>query len=370
MSTLKQFWRQLQRLGWVAVIVVCLSITACGSDSEDGSNPMTVAPPVTPPPVEAGVISIPMPVRPVGSLKLLGLPVTVAGGTSELLLDSGSGGIRVLASTAGTSGLVRTDEPSTVEFADGTQFLGVIGFAPVALSTAATTEPIGVQIIDEVGCVFGASNCSDELFDGTGFFSGIVGVALANRSREAAIFSPVPQLAGNFSTGYIVQTGGFFSTSGFFTLGLTPTNTAGFAIRQLPQIGFFPNGSPIWQDEALEVRYTIANSTVQNDLGTTAFDTGSSDISLDVGALGSPPLPLTLVTSNGALRAGSQFEAILDGGFIFNVTVGPTGATPSRDRIFTDSFLGFQLVGMPFFFETDVLFDAELGRLGFRANGT
>ncbi len=361
MQSVQTIWQSLRRISWILMIVYCLGITACGGGSNSVTTPL---PPIPIPTLEPGVTAVGMPVRTVllGStnLKLLGLPINVAGQTTELLLDTGSAGIRVLASAIGSAGLIRTDIPSTVSFADGTTFDGVIGQAPVSIGAASSSGAINIQIIDQVRCNDG--NCPDELFDGTGFFSGIVGVSLANRTSEPLIFSPIAQLAGNFSSGYIIQTGGFNSTQGVFTAGLTSNNRAGFAIRQLgqpPSLPTFANGVPIWDDEIL-TNFTISNTTIQNVPDLAAYDTGSSDISINTSALGAPFLQFGSI-----LPGGSQFIATVPGIFNFTINV-QTPPTPGLDRIFVNSQFGVQLIGMPFFFRADTLFDINQGQVGFR----
>jgi len=268
-----------------------------------------------------------------------------------------------LASAAGTQNLQVTNEPDVVFFADGTVFDGVIATAPVSLGSASTPGPITIQLITEVRCQGGGDDCSKDLFDGTGFFSGIIGVSLLSRSSDVELFSPVPQLSGNLSSGYLIRTGGFNSTQGTFTLGLTGNNTAGAGIGFLDQVGTFPNGAPIWDDEQ-PVIYTIEDAVgttvINQQVSDTVFDTGSSDIFLDTNALGSS----IFLTSQ--LLPGSELLTVLQGGFTYGVSV-TTPVTPGIDRVFVDSFNGFQILGMPFFFTFDVFFDIDQGRIGFFA---
>lgn len=344
------------------LILVCLGLGVACSGSDDSSSVGTIPPGTPLPTAEPGTVVVPMPVRRIGSLRLLGLPTTVAGGSAELLLDTGSGGVRILQAAAGSQDIQITEtDVAPVVFADGTVFDGVLATAPVSLGSAATTGPITVQLITEVRCISGGDDCSQDLFDGTGFFSGIIGTSLLSRSNSAALFSPVSQLPGNLSTGYLIRTGGFNSSQGTFTLGLTDNSTSGAGLGFLDQVGTFPNGAPIWDDE-LPVAYTIQDSTgvtvINQQVSDTVFDTGSSDIFLDTNVLGSS----IFLTSQ--LAAGSRLTAVLQGGFSYGFTV-TVPVTPGDDRVFVDSFNGFQILGMPFFFDFDVFFDIERGRIGF-----
>ncbi len=353
---LEKLPRQLQRWGVLLALVCLLGSSGCSQQTE------AVAPPVVLPPPQVGSESIPMAVRTLGSsrLKLLGLNVGVAGKNAELLVDTGSAGLRILASAAGRFGLERTGIPSTVTFGDGTQFIGVLARAPVSVGGIPSREPVTIQLIDQVTCVDAlVSDCSETLFGEGRPFAGILGIALDERSPEREVFSPLTRLPANFRSGYILQTGGLTSAQGIFTVGLTEANTAGFIFRQLPQVGTFPDGTPIWRDEALQVAYTISNTSIQNVLSPTQFDSGSSDIFLNVRLLGAAPF------STPILPPGSEWRAVLEGAFDYRIRVG-FPVTAGRDRIFVNGLQRKQLLGMPLFFQADVAFDLERGRIGFR----
>ncbi|MEN9202665.1 MAG: hypothetical protein Q6K80_00950 [Thermostichus sp. DG_1_6_bins_120] len=343
--------------GILALLLMWLG-GGCSGQGESTAPPSALIP--SPP--QLGTESIPMPVRTLGNsrFKLLGLNVGVAGGTAELLLDTGSAGLRILSSAVGPFGLERTTTPSTVTFGDGTQFIGVLARAPFSLGGIQSREPVTLQLIDQVTCVDAlVSGCSETLFGQGKPFAGILGTALDERSTDREVFSPLTRLPGNFRSGYILQTGGFNSTQGIFTIGLTAVNTAGFNFRQFPQVGIFPDGTPIWRDEALQAAYTISNTSIQNVLSPTNFDSGSSDIFLNVRLLGAAPF------STATLPPGAEWRAVLEGAFDYRIRVG-FPVTPGRDRIFVNGLLNKQLLGMPLFFSADVAFDIERGRVGFR----
>lgn len=314
--------------------------------------------------MDPDVVTVAMPVRNTGALKLLGLPVRVAGSDTELLLDTGSAGLRVLAAAAGSLGLERTNTPITVTFGDNTQFVGVLARAPIGIGSVTSETPVAFHLVDQVGCAPGTTSCSDRLFNGSQNFTGIIGTSLAARTPNAAVYNPLTRLPGNFDSGYIIRTGGFNATQGTFSVGLTPTSTAGFSVLNLPQLGSqtFDDGTRVWDDAALEVSYSVSTSTgsFSNLTGRTVFDTGTSDILINTARLGAPSLGLS------SLPVGSQFRALLPGGFDLQLSV-TNPVTPGVDRIFVDSGANIQLLGMPFFFQFDTLFDADQGRIGFLA---
>lgn len=353
-------------LSGLALTVCVLMLVACGSETAPTTSVPLPSMPITP--TDPNAVTVAMPVRNVGSLKLLGLSLTVAGQEAELLLDTGSAGLRVLASAAGTQGLQRTSTPSVVTFGDNTQFVGVVARAPVALGGVMSSEPVAIQLIDQVRCAPGAEQCSDRLFNGGQPFAGIVGTSLAARTANVDIFNPLTRLPGNFGSGYIIRTGGFQSSQGTFTAGLTPINTSGFGILNLAPAGngtSFSDGTRIWDDGSLEVSYAITvggEQLLNSPPGRTVFDTGTSDILINSPLLGGPTF---LIRS---LPTGSSFQAILPGAFIYQVNV-TFPITPGSDRIFVDSTNNVQLLGMPLFFKSDVLFDSDQGRIGFAPLG-
>ncbi len=354
-------------LGWVGLI------TACGTSPPAnliGANLQSTAP------VTVGdSVSIPMPVRRLqfgsASLRLLGLPVAVGSKSTELLLDTGSSGLRIFAEVA--PGVTRTGIPNRAEFGDGTVYEGELALASVLIGPVPTEEPILIQVVDRVGCIPEAPNCpgrdGSQLFTQSGFF-GILGISLGARTSSLDLYSPLTRLPGNLDSGYLIETRGFAAQLGEFTVGLTPQNQQGFRQGGLSQIGAgspglleFPDGTPAWDDASLRSFYTVVPlqgpALFSQDPAPTLFDTGSSDISLEV--LGSDP-------TFQILPSGSQFRATFPSLFNLEFTVG-SPITPSSDRVFIKQVPQdpLQILGMPFFFRYDTLFDIEQGRIGFRA---
>jgi hypothetical protein len=182
----REIWRRLR--GLVLALAVLLGI-ACSSLKGSGTSP----PGLIPPPPEPGSQSLPMPVRTLGNsrFRLLGLRVGVAGSEVEVLLDSGSAGLRILSSAAGRFGLERTGIPSTVTFADGTQFLGVLARAPFSLGGIQSREPVTIQLIDQITCVEPpVASCSDYLFGPGRPFAGILGTSWTSAALIATCLAP------------------------------------------------------------------------------------------------------------------------------------------------------------------------------------
>ncbi len=348
------------------------------SPSASPSPISTSTPTPTPSPGSVtSTLTVPMPVRTFTlastSLKLLGVPITIAGQPTELLLDTGSAGLRVFANAVGSQGLERLGIPNQVQFGDGTVYIGELALASVQIGSATTTDRIIIQVVDEVTCIPSAPNCPGQTgfdnFNNAGF-SGILGVSLNARTSDLQLYNPLAQLEGDLASGYIIETGGFNSTQGSFTLGLAPSNQQGFTTAGLPQViststgqpAAFENGVPVWADAALQPFYTIDGlgpPLVNAQPANTLFDTGSSDLSIEI----NNPVSDTFV-----LISGSNIQVDLPSVFNFQLQVG-FPITPSLDRVFVTSQPNeplFQVLGMPFFFQFDTRFDVEQGTIGFR----
>lgn len=357
-------------LGWALSLMGLTA--ACGGSSPSGLV-WTDLQATTPVSVTESV-QIPMPIQTLrlgsSSLRLLGMPVAVGSESSQLLLDTGSAGLRIFAEAA--SGITRTGIPSRAEFGDGTVYEGELALASVLIGPVAIEEPILIQVVDRVGCVLEAPDCpgrdGPQVLTDAGL-SGILGISLGARTPALDLYSPLTRLPGNLDTGYVIETRGSGVVFGTFTLGLTRETQQGFIQAKLSQTGSdsfsplqFPDGTPAWDDAQIRPFYTITSpgqTTLLSEVpARTLFDTGSSDISLEVFS----PTPTTQI-----LPTGSQFRAYFPALFRFEFTVGAP-ITPSLDRVYLDRVPDpqLQILGMPFFFRYDTLFDIERGRIGFR----
>src|SRR4029077_608576 len=126
--------------------------------------------------------------------------VSVGGGpASQVLVDTGSTGLRVLQSDIGPD-VVLTGMTETYGYSSGNFITGVLGFAPVsfpdASSPLSTTGPIAIQVVTSITCDARNPDCQGWP---TGQ-AGVMGVAYDNDQ----IFNPLAQLPGNLGSGFIV----------------------------------------------------------------------------------------------------------------------------------------------------------------------
>ncbi|MEO0801199.1 MAG: hypothetical protein AAFY57_02840 [Cyanobacteria bacterium J06642_2] len=359
---LTRLWRSLRAV-FLCFVLVC--IASCSSSND----PVVTVPPTLPPsqpiPVGPGSVAVPLTVRAFNlggsQLKLLSVFASIASGNeTNLLLDTGSSGLRVLASEVGTAGLVRTGRNETVRFGDGTELVGELATAPTSFSTIATEEPVLVHLVDLVQCAAGIPDCpGSNLFGANGPFQGIAGASINFRTSVDDLFSPFTRLAGNLDSGYVIETGGFNAQEGRLTLGLTDQTTTGFTRVPLAQRGTFADGTPFWDDDAFEPAYTISGTAIDGDISNTLLDCGSSDVFLASGSLDP-----TFSAAGDPVETGRTFRSLLPNVFDLLFT---TGTTSGLDRVFVDPVNGEQILGMPFFFRFDTLFDVDGGQIGVRA---
>ncbi len=354
-------------LGWVTLTAACGGSSPTGLVWTDLQATTSVS--------GTDSVQIPMPIQTLrlgsSSLQLLGMPVAVGSASSQLLLDTGSAE-QFMGGKSNTIGITRIGIPNRAEFGDGTVYEGELALASVLIGPVATEEPIVIQVVDRVGCIPAAPECpgrdGPRLLTDAGLF-GILGISLGARTASLELYSPLTRLPGNLDTGYGIETRGSEAVFGSFTLGLTEETQQGFIQAKLSQVGAdtpsplrFPDGTPAWDDAQIRAFYTVmvpGQPPLLSEVpARTLFDTGSSDINLEVFS----PTPSTQI-----LPSGSQFRAYFPSLFGWEFTVGAP-ATPGLDRVYIDRVPepGLQILGMPFFFQYDTLFDIERGRVGFR----
>ncbi|MEO1131690.1 MAG: hypothetical protein AAFX40_03180 [Cyanobacteria bacterium J06639_1] len=356
---LTRLWRSI-RAGLLCLMLVWLA--GCSNSSSNTVDPVII--PSQPIPIGNDAIGVPLTVRSfnLGSsqLKLLSMFVSVASGDeTDLLLDTGSSGMRVLSSEAGTTNLVRTGRAETVRFGDGTELRGELATAPVSFSTIGTEQPVLIHLVDSVTCSPSTPDCpGSSLFGANAPFKGIVGASLNFRTNVDDLFSPFTRLEGNLDSGYIIETGGFNAQQGRLIFGITNQTSAGFTRVPLSQRGTFSDGTPFWDDDEIQAEYTVSGTDINGVFDNTLLDCGSSDLFLASRSLNSTFSEAPLVP-NRTVRS-----------FVANVfdLFFTTGNTPGLDRVFVDPvFSEEQILGMPFFFRFDTLFDVDGGQLGVRA---
>ena len=139
---------------------------------------------------------------------------------------------------------------------------------------------------------------------------------------------------------------------------------AGFTVAAVPQRTLppakFPDGSTIWQDEALSLDHSLEGrdlpEALQQISGKTLFDSGSAHIVL---AVERDP------TYSVRLWPGAVLRSQLQDGFDWQLR---SGNTPSLSQIFVRGMprSPVQVLGLPFFFNFEMAFNLTDGEIGFK----
>ena len=311
-------------------------------------------------------VDIPLDIRRLSTdVKALAVPVTVGRQSAHLHLDTGSSGLRILAQAVDPDGVIRTGQRLRGRFGDGTVFEGEIAIAPVSIGPIDTTEPIAIHLVDAIRCPQENPECFETYLQAG--MSGILGVSMNARTGAGEgmeVYSPISRLPGNFDSGYIVRTGGFYSVDGILTVGLTPDNLANFQQMQVPQRAeppsTFPDGSPIWDDDSLRFQYSLEGRGLPRSMkqiaGGTLIDSGSAHIVLAVSE--NPYYSVRLLP-------GTVLTVRTPAGLDWKVR---SSNTRSLSQIFVRGMPRSpeQILGLPFFFNFEVAFNLADGTIGLK----
>ena len=343
------------------LLILGLLVSACASTSTP-TGPTISAPPQT----LGAPVSIPIVVHGTadGGLRPI-VDVSVAGGKPvPVLLDTGSTGLDILASAAGSDRLTRLSQIGPQAYVDGTRYERTLAEAPVAFGptgSVRTGAPIEVALIDSVDCVPTQPNCpgrsgADGLI-GRGLY-GTLGVSLtpSNRSDAADISSPLLQIPGG---GSAFRVGFSSQTTGSITVG-SATGSAG-ETTVIPLAPATPSRSSGqvnrgWNVASAVVCWTIGSASPR--CGPTTFDTGSPTPALDASGF-----PATFLSSDGRTFApGLRVSVSAPGQPAFWTFV--TGSAPDG-TLFTRSPSPTLIAttGSAFYLAGSVTYDAVDGRL-------
>ena len=299
-----------------------------------------------------------------GNGKFLLLPISIDNGPLvNVLLDTGSSGLRIFASAL-TGQSVITDSPVTsIQFGGGDVFTGPTANAVVSIGGVATPDPIAFQLVNSVSCVStkpacGSASGMPTSYTDNGIF-GILGASL-RADTPAAIYSPFAQLAKPLGDGFVISAGTFGATQGELAFGPVPSTDAGFVYLQLATDTRRSVGAPAWKDTP-QICFKIDGAATDPPCGAANFDTGGN-----LALVYQTALPSTKVDSSGFLLPGVTFEAYKSP-FDFQLTIGdPPTTSLDTVRIQTTS-VGYVNLSIEPFFRFDVAYDIAQGRIGFRA---
>lgn len=299
---------------------------------------------------------IPLQDRPDGSGFANFVTVAVGGGAAhQVLLDTGSTGLRILASAVGPN--VRlTNIPVTYSYTSGNVLRGVLGYAKVSFpgsSPAVATETeIAIQVVQSVGCKAEKPNCPGWRWGQ----AGVMGVGYLPLNA----FNPLAQLGGNLGNGFIVVSDDLArpGIAPHIVVGLTSANTAGFTFAPFDREpdGQQPKGLKAWNTKSVHACFSVDRGPEGCD--GTVFDTGAANGTFEVPnrPVGRRVRPGNVVTTR-VPQAGIELSVVAGRDAWRNrYRVEPPHGVP----------LGFNAGGLVFR-HYQIAFDAVRGRIGFKA---
>ena len=224
------------------------------------------------------------------------IAVSVGGGSAgDVLLDTGSTGLRIRAAAAGPD--VRlTNIPVTYSYTSGNVLKGVVGYAkvsfPGANPTVSTKAEIAIHVVQDMTCKAEKPDCPG--WKPTEM--GVMGVAYL----PFAVFNPLAQLEGDLAGGFIVAADDIARPTivPHIVVGLTDQNTAGFSFAPLEAAsgGDQPEGLKAWNTKSVQACFSVDNGPL--GCFATVFDTGAA-----AGSFEPPGLPPELLHTR--VRPGS-----------------------------------------------------------------
>ena len=290
------------------------------------------------------------------------LQVNLANNQMYVGLDTGSIGLRVLESQISDWSLITKHVNKVIDYGymDGVAISGYLANGPITIGGISTN--VNFMVITSVTCNPHKPNCPKSEFVANGR-GGLIGVRPDNSgASDDNVWSPLPQLPGNYSNGFIIH-GKFDAPS--LTLGLTGANQTGFEFQSLlpypqPEINLAPYY--LW-DVVLpaKISYPLSNGQIKESVGLVLYDTGTAQYTI----YNQSPDQSGLVASNLSI---TQTQRISNGNyFLWSFNTGSTLFLNSAFRSDTSLSILVNTGNIPFTM-FDILYDVQNGQMGFKAN--
>lgn len=239
------------------------------------------------------------------------IATTISGQSQNLLFDTGSTGLSVLATAVPSSVASMTGDPFQESFVGGVALSGVVVALPVEVAGNASNGPIMVRIVKTATCASSVPNCSAK--DGIDGFAKSIdadGIFGAGLWASGSVYSPLTQLVGGVPSSIAVSWGGSSGSVTFdptidsapvATLSMAPANPAALA-----------NGTKAWNNRAVSMCWQIESS--QRTCTATALDTGAAALSFPIGFPGGPTTNVKELSSRQRITASvsADVEPFLD----------------------------------------------------------
>jgi hypothetical protein len=312
------------RAGSCVVAAAALVVGTVGAAGSNASGPIVV-----PLHVERGPMGDPR----------LGIDVTIGEKAARVLVDTGSAGLRVLASSVPPGSARRTGRSAAGGYASGIVLSGEEASAALAFGEARAPSA-AIELVDRIECGPQRPNCpaanggTPEMFGG--LFPGILGISITDPPRGRCCANPLAAVPGGVGQTYVVHAD-FAAPS--LTLNPDSATVGAFTMIDVPR-GALPHGC---------IRIS---SSPNETCGDVLFDTGAPQLLVTT----------TGIASTGAFARGTTATLTL-GPWTHGIAVGPgTDVRLNVRRGDTNRIV----VGLSVLQQLDVYYDIGAGRIGLR----
>lgn len=265
----------------------------------------------------------------------LGIDVAIGSKTQRLLFDTGSTGLRILASAIPSDAFRRTGRPEKYAYGSGMEVQGEEADASVSIGSAQGTN-VPIQVVDRVACSsVQLSQCPKDLVDAMQFagpYPGILGVYIRSPQLECCD-SPLYNLEGKVGRRFIVHAN--FEAPALI---LNPTAST---MKAFSVVDFEAFGAPRGCIRIYESGHETCGPVI--------FDTGS---------------PMILVTTTGTVPGQPYTHAAVRiGSWTHDFTIGQFGSTGVPLYVVHSDVVRIVL-GLPAMQQFDVYYDLDARRVG------
>lgn len=333
-----------------------ISIISCNSGSTTPSSANTIPPTIT----------VPLTYTLQGESMGLHMPISVGNNQIYVGIDTGSVGLRVLESSlSDMSNITLSSTKESYAYADGVHVSGVLASAPITIG--GVSETIKFMLIENVDCLEAKPDCPKASFVANGR-AGLMGVMLGTGGTQDGIWSPLGQLPGNLSSGFIVIG---YTAAPNMIIGLTPENSQNFSyvgLNTVAQPGSNPAPYPLWDvvinsGISFPQPETQSSLSMQSESGLAIYDTGTSNFTV----YNIPESQNGLFESNGSIH---MYQTLSNGN---NFTWGFTSGSVQYVNQATKSSESSPIIvntGNTPFTQLDILYSISNGSIGFRQHNT
>jgi hypothetical protein len=358
-----------------SVTIALAGSAACGQDGP------TIA--ACSAPVEASLgtwvgdpVSVPMAITSPSGSPRFSISIEIGGNPLDVLLDTGSSGLRILKGAIPDSSYTCSPAPTMPSYGysgglnlSGFPVYGYFAVTGVTLDQTptelVTPEPIPIMYVNQIGCTADKPNCGIDKIPIENYgvlgtpYKAILGVGM--RTGPNSVGNPFVQLPG--APAFVVQAPSYTATTGAVVIGPQSEQTETFKTAQLPilsNVAPLPNTIPAWDD-----RYGLPGCLDDQTSGVDYCAT----VELDTGDP-SAYIRWTNATTTTTIPSGDSVQ----------ITIGPptgplgtygftVGATPKPgiDEVFVEPLAAgeqFMNLGTATFFQYDAIFDQADGLVG------